>query len=320
MTHGRPAVAPAGELPLHLHLPSEVELVVRSIRPDDVEAVAALHRRMSPEAVYRRFFTSVLPPASFFERLTTAADRGGLGLVAEVVASADDRRPAIVAEVGVEPLRNGNGEIAIVVDHRWRGWLGPYLVELACREARRRGIANLEAEVLTCNRQMRAVTRARGEAFLPSSDWQEVRVVFATDGPAPTWLPGDRPRVLVEQRGVAFDAVAGLERAGFDVLACAGRTAGRPPCLVLAGGVCPLAAGADAIVVAMAPSAERDALVAGHRAGRVPVEVVEPAETPITAESLVAAARAALDEAETLSPPKRPRRAAGDRRDRARPT
>jgi RimJ/RimL family protein N-acetyltransferase len=289
-----PIDARRGELPVHLSLPGEIELVVRAIEPDDVPAVTALHERLSPEAVYRRFFTSVLPPPSFFERLATVAERGGLGLVAEVVGAPDDDRLGIVGEVDIEPLRNGNGEIAVVVDARWRGWLGPYLVELACRAARRRGIANLEAEVLTCNRQMRALTRSRGEAFLPASDWQEVRVVFSTAGPVPSWLPGDRPRILVEQRGVAFDAVAGLEAAGFDVLACAGRTAGRPACPVLAGDTCPLAAGADAIVVAMAPSDERDELVAAHRAGAVPVVVVEPGTTPITAAALVDAAREAL--------------------------
>lgn len=283
------------ELPVRLALPGGVELVVRPIRPGDVDAVTELHRRLSPEAVYRRFFTSVLPPASFFERLATVDRRGGVGLVAEVVDAPEPDRIGVVGEVDVEPLANGDGEIAVVVDGRWRGWLGPYLVELACREARRRGMPNLEAEVLTCNRQMRAVTRSRGEAFLPRSDWQEVRVVFSTDGPAPTWLPGDRPRVLVEQRGVAFDAVAGLEAAGFDVLACAGRSGGRPGCPLLEGGSCPLASGSDAIVVAMAPGPERDALVAAHRAGSVPVEVVEPgARSPITAEALVAAAERAL--------------------------
>ena len=295
MTVGPPNDARGDVLPVHLALAGGVELVVRAIDPSDLAAVTALHERLSPEAVYRRFFTSVLPPAPFFERLATVAERGGLGLVAEVVSAPDAGQLGIVAEVDIEPLHNGNGEIAIVVEGRWRGWLGPYLVELASREARRHGFANLEAEMLTCNRQMRAVTRSRGEAFLPASDWQEVRVVFATDGDAPTWLPGDRPRVLVEQRGVAFDAVAGLEAAGFDVLACAGRTASRPACPVLAGGTCPLAAGADAIVVAMATSPERDQLVAGHRRGNVPVVVVEPGTTPITAETLVAAAREALD-------------------------
>jgi hypothetical protein len=279
---------------VRLELPGRIVLLVRAIEPDDVDAVTELHRRLSPEAVYRRFFTAVLPPPSFFERLATVEARGGVGLVAEVVEAPAEEDRRIVAEVDVEPLANGNGEIAVVVDARWRGWLGPYVVELACREARRHGVPNLEAEVLTCNRQMRALTRARGEAFLPHSDWQEVRVVFATDGPVPSWLPGDRPRILVEQRGVAFDAVAGLEAAGFDVLACAGRTTGRPGCPLLDGGTCPLAAGADAIVVVMAPSEEREALVAAHRAGRVPVEVVEPGTNPVTAETLVAAARRAL--------------------------
>lgn len=294
MTTRPPLDGRSDELPLRLELPGRIALVVRAIEPADVDAVTELHRRLSPESVYRRFFTAVLPPPSFFERLATVEARGGVGLVAEVVdaPSEDDRR--IIAEVDVEPLANGNGEIAVVVDARWRGWLGPYVVELACRAAGRRGMPNLEAEVLTCNRQMRALTRSRGEAFLPKSDWQEVRVVFATDGPVPSWLPGHRPRILVEQRGVAFDAVAGLEAAGFDVLACAGRTTGHPGCPVLEGGTCPLAAGADAIVVVMAPGEERDALVAAHRARGVPLEVVEPAATPITGDVLVAAARRAI--------------------------
>lgn len=279
---------------MRLSLPGDIGLVVRAVEPGDVAGVEDLHRRLTPEAVYRRFFTAVLPPASFFQRLATVAERGGVGLVAEVVSAPDPERLGIVAEVDVEPLANGNGEIAVVVDGRWRGWLGPYLVEHACRAARRIGMANLEAEVLTCNRQMRSLTRSRGEAFLPTSDWQEVRVVFATDGVVPSWLPGDRPRVLVEQRGVAFDAVAGLDAAGFDVLACAGRTAGRPACPLIEGEVCPLAAGADAIVVAMPASPERDELVDAHRRGAVPVRVVEPGKTPITRDALVDAARSAL--------------------------
>ena len=294
MTGRPPADERPLELPVRLELPEGVALVVRPIEADDVDAVAALHARLSPEAVYRRFFTAVLPPPAFFERLATVSERGGVGLVAEVVDGPAPQH-GVVAEVDVEPLANGNGEIAIVVDERWRGWLGPYLVELACRAARRRGMPNLEAEVLSCNRQMRAVTRARGEAILPTSDWQEVRVVFATDGPAPAWLPGDRPKVLVEQRGVAFDAVAGLEAAGYDVLACTGRAAGRPGCPLLDGGICPLAAGADAIVVAMPASDARDALLAAHRAGTVPVAVVEPSpRAPLDAATLVAAAREAL--------------------------
>lgn len=295
MTARPPTDADPGALPARLELPGGVVLAVRSVEPDDVDAITALHQRLSPEAVYRRFFTSTLPPRSFFERLATVDERGGLGLVAEVVESPLADAIGLVAEVDVEPLKNGNGEIAIVVDERWRGWLGPYLVELACREAGRRGMANLEAEVLTCNRPMRALTRSRGEAYLPHSDWQEVRVTFSTDGPAPSWLPGDRPRILVEQRGVAFDAVDGLEAAGFDVVACAGRSGSRPGCPLLAGSTCPLASGADVIVVAMPASPERDALVAAHQVGTVPVVVVEPSRNhPFGADALITAAREGL--------------------------
>src|SRR5690606_34383368 len=73
----------------------------------------------------------------------------------------------------------------------------------------------------------------------------------------------------------------------------------RPACPVISGGTCPLAAGADVIVVAMPVSPERDELVAAHRSGSVPVVVIEPGSTPITTDSLVAAARSGLDDAET---------------------
>lgn len=272
-------------VPVVVPLADGRQLTVRHIESGDLPAVRALHERLSPEAVYRRFFTAVLPAPSFFDRLATVSERGGLGLVAILHPGGE-----MIAEVDVEPLADGNGELAIVVDGRWRGWLGPYLVELAAREAAQMGIPNLEAEVLSCNRPMRAVTRARGEAILPSSDWQEVRVVFSTDGSAPSWPPTDRPRVLVEQRGVAFDAVAGLEAAGFAVVACAGRASGRPACPLLGGERCPLADGADAVLVVMPPGDHRDRLVAAHRAAGRNVHVVEPStSTPITGDRLVAA-------------------------------
>jgi hypothetical protein len=266
-------------------------LEVRHVVPSDLDAVRSLYERLTPDGVYRRFFTSVLPPPSYFERLVAIADRGGIGLLAFVDGE-------LVGEVDVESLENGNGELAIVVDRRWRGWLGPYLVEMAAREAARRGIADLEAEILTCNRPMRAITRARGEAFLPTSDWQEARVVFPTSGSGPGWPRRDGTRVLVEQRGVAFDAVAGLAAAGFHVVACAGRTSGRPRCPVLDGADCPLASGAEVIVVSMPPGPDRQALLAAHSRGDVPVVVVEPSGVPLTAADLRAAVEAARPRSE----------------------
>ena len=119
--------------------------------------------------------------------------------------------------------------------------------------------------------------------------------MFATGGRVPSWSSGDRPRVLVEQRGVAYDAVAGLEAAGFDVIACAGRVTGRPECPLLRGERCPLAVGADAILVAMAPGPERDALVAAHRRDGTPVTVIEPSRSaPLSAEALIEAARSTV--------------------------
>ncbi len=279
-------VSEAGGRPsstLRIPLADGSRLVVRPIRRRDLPPIRRLHEALSPEARYLRFFTPTLPGDGYFERLVAVRDRGGVGLVAE------DPDGAIVAVVDVEPLADGNGELALVVAEDWRGWLGPYLVELASRAAARLGMPNLEVQELTSNGAMRAITRSRGEAFMAGSDWHEVRVVVGTSGAAPSWSPGDRPRVLVEQHGVAFDAVAGLRAAGFDVLACAGRTVHAPWCPLLEGRRCPLAEGADTVVVAMPPGPDRSRLVAAHRERTDRVVVLTPGRQPVTSERLVEA-------------------------------
>jgi hypothetical protein len=151
-----------------------------------------------------------------------------------------------------------------------------------------RGIPNLEAEILTANRPMRALTRARGEVFMPGSGWETVRVEFSTEGPAPSWYGTDRPKVLVEMRPLSLGAINELAAAGYEVVACAGPSGRARPCPMLSGGECPLAADADAIVVAMSAEDVRDELVAAHAEhhAAVPVEIVDRGVTPLTCEVL----------------------------------
>lgn len=279
-------------LPRTLELPTGARLVVRELEPGDLPALERLYDRLDPEAVYRRFFTAMPPRHEFFERLGTVAQRGGCGVV--VVDPSAPPADAIVAEADAERTGADEGELAITVDRRWRGWLGPYLLDALCREAARRGMRTLRADILTCNRPMRALTRRRGEAYLPESDWQTVRVVIATDGPAPSWPTGGSstgPKALVELRSMSFDALAELAAAGFDTRACTGRQAGSPGCPLLDGeGECPLAAGADVVVVAVPEGSDR--LVAAHRERHpeVPVVVVDRSGGPLRGADLVSAA------------------------------
>lgn len=285
-------------LPRELDLPGGDRLRIREVRPADAPALTQLFRGLDSESRYRRFFTAAGPPADYCERLSRIAERGGVGIVAVELPA--DR---IVAEADAEPLPDGNGEIGITVDRRWRGWLGPYLLSLLRRRAGECGMHNLEAEILAGNLPMRALTRSCGEALLPQRDWQTVRVVFGAEGTAPSWpstgLDSEsRPTVLVELRTMATGALAGLQEAGYEVLACTGRTRGGPPCPMLADdGDCPLAQHADVVVVAVPDRAECDRLMELHRRRHpeVPVVAVDVGPGhPTTTEVLETAAASGL--------------------------
>ena len=278
------------ELPRTFSLPGGQIIEVRNVCPDDALALQQLFERLSDEDRYRRFFSPHHPDRAFYDRLAAIGDRGGAAVVA-----VDLEDTSIIAEADYELQSNGNGEMAIVVDESWRGWLGPYLVGVLAAVAAENGVPNLEALILTTNRPMRAMTRTRGEAVLPGSDWQTVRVEFSTTGRAPGWFATDRPKVLVEMRSSAYDVLDQLA-SDYAVVACAGPS-GRPrPCPLLEGGECPLAAGADAIIIAMADDDERNSLVAGHHArhDQVPVEVVAPEQHPARCATVQAAVERAL--------------------------
>jgi len=280
-----------------IELPSGKRLLVRDVADGDTDAIEALYERLDVESRYRRFFTTVPPGRSHFERLVRIADRGGCCLVAFDVTDRQDvghGLPPVVAEADFELLPNGNAEFAITVERTWRGWLGPYLLGALRERAHLMGIPNLEAEILTCNRPMRAITRYRGEALMPTSDWQTARVVIGATGATPTWPRSPMPSVLLELTTVQPDAATALVARGYETLMCTGRRAGAPPCPLLEEGEdCPLARDADVVVVAVRDADERERLLAGHRSKHpdVPVVAVDlPPGRPLDPEALVQAA------------------------------
>jgi ribosomal protein S18 acetylase RimI-like enzyme len=244
-------------------LPQHQTLVVRPVEPTDVEGLMALYEGLDRDARYRRFFSVYRPPRSFFERLVSVGERGGAGLVAVHRAGASDER--IVAEASYEHQPDGDGEVGITVDAAWRGWLGPYLLDALAEEAAARGVPNLVADVLVTNGPMLALFRSRGCVLVPNEDFSVVRAKIGTASAPATWPAVNRRRVLVEGAGGQWHAAQALRAAGLDVLVCPGPGPGRSRCPALAGVPCPLAAEADAIVVARPPDEERwDALRRTH--------------------------------------------------------
>ena len=237
-------------------LPRGGTLVIRPVDAGDVDGLAALFAGLDTDSVYRRFFSIYRPNRAFFERMAAVAERGGAELVAEVTDPPHEGG-RIVGEAGYELLENGDGELAITVERTWRGWLGPYLLDALVETAAARGVPNLEADILVTNGPMLALLRARGHAVMPTGDWTVLRAMIGTTTPTPTWPGGGRKglRVLVEGAG-HWHAEDGAKAVGLQVVGCPGPVGRHPRCPALAGEPCPLAAGADAIVVTHPPDTD----------------------------------------------------------------
>ena len=126
-------------------------VVVRPIVDDDVEALQAMHLRLSPRTVQRRFFALMrelpLPQAQRFSHVD-GVDRAALIAVAEggdlVGVARYDREPGTSA-----------AEFAIVVEDSYQHQgLGTALLRLLAEHAQQRGIDRFTADVLDENRPM----------------------------------------------------------------------------------------------------------------------------------------------------------------------
>lgn len=274
------------------------QVCIRPVEPEDVDALLDLYARLEGDARYRRFFSMYRPDRAFVERMTTVRERGGEALVG--LGRHEAGAPALlVAEASFELLPNGDGELGMTVDRRWRGWLGPYLLDALLEAAAARGIPNLEADILLTNGPMLSLARCRGYATIPNGERSVVRCVIPTRGAAASW-PGahDRLRVLVEGAGGHWHAEEAAATAGLEVLGCPGPESRGRPCPALRGERCPLATGADVIVVSHPPDtprwrAVRDAHEALHPGVPVFVEVTRTAPDVLGDEELLPTCTAA---------------------------
>jgi hypothetical protein len=269
-------------LPITVALPGDRELTVREIEIDDVDQVIALYAGLDDVDRYRRFFTQFRASRTWVVDWVRRCRSNGAGIVAELSDTGE-----LVGEAAYVLQPNGNGEFSLTVDSQWRGWLGPYLLDVLAEVAAAHGVPNLEAEILTENRAMQMIARRRNAVRTASSDHSVTHVVLGTRGRQATWPPaGTRRRVLVEIPGGRWGHAPEVEDAGYDVLSCPGPDRRRDPCPALTGQPCPLAAAADAIVVAMPPGSTEE-LVAAHQRFHPDVPMV-----------IVGAGESATDEAD----------------------
>ena len=119
---------------------------LRVIQASDEERLGRLFYRLSPESVYRRFFTlySTPPPGVLHKLADLDHDTRDA-----IVATVDDEVVGVARYALVEP---GVAEIAVVVEDSWQGrGLARRLLTCLTALARVHGIRTLTASVLAEN-------------------------------------------------------------------------------------------------------------------------------------------------------------------------
>jgi hypothetical protein len=249
-----------------IELAGGARLTVRPTSPADAEHICDLYEQLSLRDRHRRFFSAFQPRLAWCRDWADVGSRGGFGVIA--IVQRDGEPDEVAGEAGYAIRHDGDGDLAIAVAPNWRGWLGPYLLDVLVRHAASVGLENLQADVLLENGPMLSLLSRRHPVAMGHDDGI-VRLSIGTSGPVPTWPSGeDRPRVLVEVAGRRWSGERLAEQAGLATAMCAGPSArGEYGCPVLEGGHCPLADGADVIVMLLDPHDEQsEQLVRAHHA------------------------------------------------------
>jgi GNAT superfamily N-acetyltransferase len=176
-----------------------VPVVVRAVKPGDLDALDALMSSLDPQARCRRWFTGAVDVHRAAAWAAHPQRDAAVGLVA---TTADGR---IVGHAALVPMDEARGEVCFEVAADWRhlGIAGTLLAELD-RRAARRGLTMLVAEVLSENADMLAVLREHG----PCGEHRDGDVVEVT-----LQVGAARARTVVRSTGPSRAAGA---RSGHD--------------------------------------------------------------------------------------------------------
>jgi RimJ/RimL family protein N-acetyltransferase len=163
--------------PIEVELRDRWRVRLREIRPDDREEVRQAFDRLSGEARYTRFLSSVkeLSP-QMLERAVHRQTERDLGLVAEI--DAPDGIDIVAGARYYVHADNRRCEIAITVADAWQGvGLASRLMRELIEAARVRGLKQMEGFVLAGNSRMLALARRLGFTVTTDPNDMTVKIV-----------------------------------------------------------------------------------------------------------------------------------------------
>lgn len=152
------------------------ELTLRVVDTADLDAVIATYRGLSPQSLYRRFFTLMPDPAPLVQRQFSMIDHQDH----EALVVLDGDEIVGIAHWDRAGCCPDQAEIAITIADRWqRHGLGRVLIRALAGDACRHGIDTLTATVLADNRAAMGLAAKNGPSSI-QLDGPEAYLVFKT--------------------------------------------------------------------------------------------------------------------------------------------
>jgi GNAT superfamily N-acetyltransferase len=136
---------------------------IRPIRPADVRWIVPAFRRLSPETIYQRFFTSMTElPKEMARRFTNVDHVTRQALVAEI-SKGFSYQPAGIARY--EPSgQSGEAEVAVLVTDRYQNrGVGRVLFHAILQAGIENGIRTFCADILSENHRMLYLLQSEAE-------------------------------------------------------------------------------------------------------------------------------------------------------------
>jgi acetyltransferase len=146
----------------HTQTSTGVDIFVRPIRPEDAPLLIELFESLSPQSVYRRFFTPMKRlPHSMLARFTQIDYDRHIALVALPESEPAEKMLGVARAIIGRNLKEA--EFSVVVSDPWQGkGIGATLLKRCITIAKERGIEKVMGTVLAENIQMLALGKKLG--------------------------------------------------------------------------------------------------------------------------------------------------------------